>query len=271
MMDCKRALESNDLDVAKAIDWLREKGITKAASKSSRIAAEGIALLVGDSKKALLIEVNCETDFVARSDAFVALVEDIAKTLLTADAPDMEEARQLIQPLISEATMKIGEKIDVRRYQVLKATNDQLIGSYIHHNAKSGTIVLTSGLSQTQADEMAMHITAAAPKFITTDDIPQDVIEHETKIQREIVAGDEKLKGKPEAALAKIIEGKVSKAFRDFTLSEQAYQMSDEGEKVSVFLDKVHGKVHEFVHYIVGEGIEKRADNFAEEVMAQIK
>ncbi len=271
MMDCKRALEASELDITRAMDWLREKGITKAASKSIRIAAEGITHIVSEASRSLVLEVNCETDFVARSDAFVSLVDTIAKTLIGHQAATIEEAKNLVAPLITEATMKIGEKIDLRRYEILEAASGQVIGSYIHMNGKLSTIVLMTGADQTLADNLAMHITANNPRFIDSLSIPKEALEHETKIQKEIVAQDEKLVGKPEAALAKIVEGKVSKAFRDSTLTEQPYLMDESGASVGSILAKLNLKVLKFVRYAVGEGIEKRVDNFAEEVMAQIK
>jgi elongation factor Ts len=167
--------------------------------------------------------------------------------------------------------MKIGEKIDVRRFEVFESTGSQVIGSYVHMNGKISTLALMDGVDKAFADNMAMHITANNPRFITSNDIPKDALEHETKIQREIVAADEKLKGKPEAALAKIIEGKVSKVFRESTLSEQPYLMDETGTTVGAILAKQQASVIKFVRFAVGEGIEKRVDNFAEEVMAQIK
>ncbi len=271
MMDCKRALESSDLDISKAMDWLREKGITKAASKATRIAAEGISHVVEDGAKTLVIEVNCETDFVTRNDAFIQLVDAIAKQILASGETSIDAAKTLVAPLISEATMKIGEKIDVRRFEVFESTGSQVIGSYVHMNGKISTLALMDGVDKAFADNMAMHITANNPRFITSNDIPKDALEHETKIQREIVAADEKLKGKPEAALAKIIEGKVSKVFRESTLSEQPYLMDETGTTVGAILAKQQASVIKFVRFAVGEGIEKRVDNFAEEVMAQIK
>ncbi len=271
MMDCKRALESSDLDISKAMDWLREKGITKAANKATRIAAEGISHVVEDGAKTLVIEVNCETDFVTRNDAFIQLVDAIAKQILASGETSIDAAKTLVAPLISEATMKIGEKIDVRRFEVFESTGSQMIGSYVHMNGKISTLALMDGVDKAFADNMAMHITANNPRFITSNDIPKDALEHETKIQREIVAADEKLKGKPEAALAKIIEGKVSKVFRESTLSEQPYLMDETGTTVGAILAKQQASVIKFVRFAVGEGIEKRVDNFAEEVMAQIK
>ncbi|HOJ45462.1 MAG TPA: translation elongation factor Ts [Bacilli bacterium] len=271
MMDCKRALEASDLDIPRALDWLREKGITKAASKSARIAAEGITHVVSEGNKRLIIEVNCETDFVARGDAFINLVDAIAKMLLKDGITSIEAAKESATPLITEATMKIGEKIDLRRFEVYEATAGQVVGSYIHMNGKYSSLVLMTGVDQTFVNNMAMHITANNPRFVDMDSIPSADRLHEAKIQRELMAQDEKLKGKPEAALEKILEGKVSKTFRELTLSEQAYLMDEAGALVGSVLAKVGGRVLKFVRYAVGEGIEKRADNFAEEVMAQIK
>jgi len=271
MMDCKRALEASNLDVAAAIDWLREKGITKAASKASRIAAEGVTHIHSDGHETIILEVNCETDFVARSDAYNTLVSAIAKTVLAHHPATIEAAKELVAPLITEATMKIGEKIDLRRYQIIVCHDPQVIGGYIHMHGKISTAVLMEGVDVAFADNMAMHITANNPLYIDSAGIPKEAREHETKIQQEIVAQDEKLKGKPEAALAKIVEGKVAKAFREATLSEQPYLLDEAGTSVGVVLGKLNAKVLKFVRYAVGEGIEKRADNFAEEVLAQIK
>jgi len=271
MMDCKRALEATNLDVTAALDWLREKGITKTANKASRIAAEGITHILSNGNRTIVLEVNCETDFVGRSDAFVALVDKIAALILKGNVSVLETAKELVAPLITEATMKIGEKIDLRRYQIIEAKGAEVIGGYVHMNGKISTIALMTGVDKAFADNMAMHITANNPQFIDSTSIPKEALEHETKIQREIVAQDEKLKGKPETALAKIVEGKVSKVFRESTLSEQAYLLDEAGTAVGPILAKLNAKVLRFVRYAVGEGIEKRADNFAEEVLAQIK
>jgi elongation factor Ts len=273
MMDCKRALEENNLDVEQAIDWLRQKGITKVANKSSRIAAEGLSLIYpsDDKQSAILVEINCETDFVSRSDSFKNMHKQIALVLLNRKPDSLELAREAIKDILSEATMKIGEKLAMRRFEIYHKSANQIIGQYIHMEGKIATLTLIEGGNQELADNLAMHITANSPSFISSDKIPEAVKLHETNIQKEIVAQDEKLSSKPEAAISKIIEGKVAKIFKEATLHEQSYLLDESGGTVKATLDKTGAKVIKFTRYQVGEGIEKRIDNFAEEVMAQVK
>lgn len=273
MMDCKKALEECDCDIEKACDWLREKGIAKAAKKASRIAAEGLTFVKSCDKcgKAIIVEVNCETDFVAKGDAFKELVEETARIIMHNEIATVEEAKENneIKELFTNATVKIGEKLDLRRFEIVKLSEGQGFGTYIHMGGKISVLVVTEPATE-NAKGLAMHIAANNPLYLNKESIPADVLNHELAIQMEAAKTDEKLKNKPEAVIAKIVEGKVSKQLSETTLSEQEYLL-EPGQTVGKFLKDHNEKVVRFVRYMVGEGIEKRKDDFASEVMSQIK
>jgi len=272
MMDCKKALEENALDVEKAIDWLREKGIAKVAKKAGRIAAEGLTRVLAcqECHKGIVLEVNCETDFVALGEKFVALINAIAQKTLSAEPSDIEKAREINAQLITNATMALGEKIDYRRFELIKAVGDQGFGSYIHMNGKISVLVLLAKADEELGKGLAMHIAANNPSYIERSDVPAGVLEHEKAIARELARGDEKLAGKPANVLEGIIQGKVNKLLSESTLVEQTYLL--DGEKnVGVILKSKGNKVLRFVRFAVGEGIEKRSDDFVSEVMNQVK
>ncbi len=269
--DCKAALEANDNDVDKACDWLREKGIAKAAKKADRIAAEGLALAVRCPAcgKTVVLEVNCETDFVAKGDAFHEFVEAVAKVILSKEPQNVEEAKALTTDLFADATVKMGEKFDLRRFTIIPQT-DNVIGSYIHMGGKIAVVVSLSGGDETLAKQVAMHIAANNPQYKTVEDVPAEAREHEMSVQKEAAKNDEKLANKPANVLEKILEGKINKYFAEMTLEAQPFLM-DDTKTVGQFLKENNVKVLEFVRYQVGEGIEKRKDDFASEVMSQAK
>lgn len=273
MMDCKKALEETDCDIEKACDWLREKGIAKAAKKASRIAAEGLTFVKACDKcgKAIIIEVNCETDFVAKSDAFKTLVEEVAHLIMQNDIKTVEEAKAhpAIAELFTNATVKIGEKLDLRRFEIVALNGEESFGTYIHMGGKISVLVVLDKADEA-AKGIAMHIAANNPLYINKEDIPADVLAHETAIQMEANKADEKLANKPEAVVKKIVEGKVNKQLSETTLAEQDYLL-EPGTSVGNFLKQHSIKVVKFVRYMVGEGIEKRKDDFASEVMSQLK
>ncbi len=270
MMDCKHALEECHDDVDKACDWLREKGIAKAAKKADRIAAEGLTFAKVCEKcgKGALIEVNCETDFVAKSDPFKELVAEVAHTVLSNDFASTEEAKASLEQFFTDATVKLGEKLSFRRFTYVRGAN---LGSYMHMGGKISVIVSLKENNPELAKQLAMHIAANNPKYISQDDIPAEILEAEKKIQLEAAKNDEKLKNKPAAALENIIKGKVNKQMSEITLLDQAFLMGDGKQTVKQYLEQAHNEILEFVRYQVGEGLEKRVDNFAEEVMAQAK
>ena len=273
LMDCKAALLNNDEDLDKATDWLREKGLAKAAKKADRIAAEGLALTKTCEKcgRTVILEVNCETDFVAKGDAFKALVENVAGTILEKQPKDVEEAKALTTDLFTDATVKMGEKFDLRRFEVIEKGNN-FVYSYIHMGGKIAVVVVLDKEDAELGKGLAMHIAANNPSYLNTEAIGSDAIEHETKIQLEAAKQDPKLAGKPEEMLKKIIGGKVNKYFAEMVLVEQPYLLDTEsGKKVGQVLQEKKANVVKYVRYQVGEGIEKRKDDFASEVMSQMK
>lgn len=270
MMDCKKALEASNSDVEKAIDWLREKGIAKAQAKASRIAAEGLAGVVVKGDKAIIAEVNCETDFVSKGEKFHKLVDDTMEVTLSKGCKSIEEAKEATKSLFTDATVSMGEKLDYRRFDVVTKSGSQEFGSYIHMGGKIATLVLLDKQDAELAKGLAMHIAANAPKYVSEADIPADVIEHEKAIAFETAKADPKLAGKPEAMLQGIVNGKVKKVLSESILLSQAYLLDGEKSVAQVLKEKGTNVV-KFVRYAVGEGIEKRQDNFAEEVMKEVK
>ena len=270
MMDCKKALEETNCDIEKAIDWLREKGIAKAAKKASRIAAEGATYVIFDAqqRKALIFEINCETDFVANSDAFKKLVKDSADAILHREIHCINCCKDAVKDLFNDATIKLGEKLDFRRYELIDVEPGRGVGTYIHMKGKISTLVILEKEDEELAKGLAMSIAANSPLYIAKEDIPQEVLEKETAIQFEAAKNEEKLKDKPEAALRKIVEGKVNKSLSEQVLLEQKYLL-DDSKTVKEVLKEKGNSVLKFIRYQVGEGLEKRSDNFAEEVMKE--
>ncbi len=275
MLDCKNALTESDGDMEKAIDWLREKGIAKSIKKASRIAAEGLSKILIDGDKAVIVEINSETDFVAKNDQFLKLLDDVASTILAAEPADLETALELptangtLKDEVVNATATIGEKIDVRRFEVVKKTADEIFGDYTHMGGSKTALAVLKGGSPELAHYIAMQVASMTPTYVSSADMPQDVVDRETKVQTEIVKNDEKFAGKPEQVIQGAIQGKVSKALKEMCLVDQEYFM-DSSKKVSQVLKENGAEVVRFVRYAVGEGIEKREDNFAEEVAKQM-
>lgn len=270
MMDCKAALLANDCDVEKSCEWLREKGIAKAAKKASRIAAEGLTYVVTKGNDAVILEVNSETDFVAKSEDFKNLVANVADLILDKKPACINCAKDLTKELFTNATVKIGEKLDFRRFELVTKTDNQTFGAYIHMGGKISVLALIEGNNDEVAKGIAMHIAANNPTYVSTSDIPSTAVENEKRIQMEAAKNDEKLKNKPEQALVKIIEGKVNKIFSETVLLSQEYLL-DPSKKVEQLLKEQNLSVVKFVRYAVGEGIAKREENFAEEVAKQMQ
>ena len=270
MMDCKKALEECSMDMEKACDWLREKGIAKAAKKAAtRIAAEGLTLVKTVGNKAIILEINCETDFVAKGDAFKKLLNDVADTVLAKNCGCLDCAKEAVGEIFTEASVRIGEKLDFRRFEIVEKAEGQELGFYIHMGGKVSAVALIDKADAELAHDLSVHIASSKPLYLTKEDIPSEALEHEKSVQLEAAKNDPKLAGKPEAALAKIIEGKVNKIFADSVLYEQEYVMADDAPTVGNFLKGKGVNVVKFVCYAVGEGIEKRQEDFAEEVMKQ--
>ncbi len=275
MLDCKNALSASDGDMEKAIDWLREKGIAKSAKKASRIAAEGLSKVVVDGNKACLVEINSETDFVAKNEQFLKLVDSACTTILNSDAKNNEEALALpvdgktLNDLFIDATSTIGEKIVLRRFAIVTKKDDEIFGSYIHMGGKISCLAVLQGGDETLAKDMAMQIASMSPTYVSSADMPADIVEHERAVQTEIVKNDPSFAGKPEKVIEGAINGKVSKSLKEMCLVDQEF-FKDPGQKVAAVLKNANATVNSFVKYLVGEGLEKREENFAEEVAKQI-
>ena len=270
MMDCKKALDACNDDIEKACDWLRENGIAKAAKKSGRIAAEGLSLVAVNGNDAALIEVNCETDFVCANADFKNLLKVIAKAVVENKPANMEQANaivveggQTIADLVVAATAKIGEKISFRRFVVLSKNDDELFGSYLHMGGKKGSLVVVSGGDAEVANNMAMQLVATVPTYIKKAEVPAEYVEKELQIRIEAA----KANGRP--LNEKAYAGMRNKIADEVALESQEFILED---KVSVgsYLARVHAEVKQMAYYIVGEGIEKRQEDFAAEVMSQI-
>ena len=275
MMDCKKALTETDGDIAKAIDWLRQKGISKAAKKADRIAAEGLSKVVIDGNKAIVVEINSETDFVAKNEQFLELLDKTCKTLINANATSVEEALTVavdggtLNDLFVNATATIGEKITLRRFEVLTKTDDQVFGAYMHMGGKISAVVVANGAKADVAKDMAMQVASMNPQYVSRANMPAEVVEHETNVQKEILKNDPKLASKPEKVLAGIIGGRVSKTLQEMCLVDQLF-FKNQDIKCGQYLKENGMEVVSFVKYTVGEGLEKREENFAEEVAKQM-
>ena len=268
MMDCKKALTECEGNLEAAVDWLREKGIAKAAKKQSRIAAEGLCEVAFDGNNAYLFELNSETDFVAKNEKFITLLQEVGAICIAKGANDAETVlNNGGEELIVNATATIGEKISFRRVERITKTDSQSFGFYKHMGGKIATVCVVEGEDAEVARDLSMHVTATKPLYISKNDVPADYIEKETHIQMELCKNDEKLAGKPEAALVKIVEGKVNKGLKEVCLLDQAY-VKDPGMTVEQFLASKKSAIVSFTRFEVGEGMEKRQDDFAAEVAA---
>lgn len=273
MMDCKKALQESNGDMEKAIDWLRENGMAKAAKKEGRIAAEGTTKMLVEENKAIILEVNSETDFVAKNEKFISFVDKLSSLLMNSDVTDMEEALALsteegtIADMVAIAVAQIGEKISFRRFAKLTKTDNQVFGSYSHMDGRIACLVLLNGANQEVAKEVAMHATAMNPAYIKSSMVPTDVLEREKEIMREQLLNE----GKPADRIENILVGKVNKYYSDVCLEDQVFIKAENKETVKDYVTANNGEIVDMIRYEVGEGIEKKQENFAEEVMNQMK
>ena len=276
MMDCKKALEACEGDQAKAVDWLREKGIAKAAKKESRIAAEGLTEAVGSDNTAIIFEVNCETDFVTKSDKFQDLVKELRSNLISADCNTIDEAKEVkledgktVEERIVEATATIGEKISFRRFEKVNKNDDEVFGIYSHMGGKITSVVVVKGANMDVARDVAMQVCAMSPVAVNRDGVPAEMVEHEKEVIKAEIKNDEKNKSKPEDIIEKMSVGRLNKFYKEICLEEQDF-IKDSGMTVKKYVESEKGEVVSMVRFAVGEGIEKRQENFAEEVAAQM-
>ena len=271
MLDCKKALEATNGNLEEAITWLREKGISKAAKKQSRIAAEGLAYAKVQDNKAVIVEVNAETDFVAKNDEFVNLVNIIADTILNSNVKTVEEALELthegktLNDLIIEKTATIGEKISFRRFSLLTKNDNEVFGNYAHMGGKIVTLVKLEGNNAELAKDIAMHIAAMRPLYLDKTNVPSEVVDKE----KEILTEQAKTEGLKEDKIAMVVNGRINKFYEEVCLLDQGF-VKENKMKVSKYVESKNMKELSFVRYEVGEGMEKREENFADEVAKQM-
>ena len=270
MLDCKKALEASNGNIEEAITWLREKGISKAAKKASRIAAEGLAVAKVDGNKAVVLEVNSETDFVAKNEEFVSLVDTIAKALLANDVETVDDAMKLtvdgstIEELIIEKTSKIGEKLSFRRFEIVTKEDSQVFGAYSHMGGKIVALTVLSSDSEL-AKDIAMQVAAMRPLYLNREQVPADVLEKERTILREQAENE----GLDSNKIDMIVNGRINKYYEEVCLVDQGF-IKENKMKVNKYVESKNSEIIRFVRYEVGEGMEKREENFADEVMKQI-
>jgi len=271
MLDCKKALEETKGDMDAAVDYLREKGIAKAAKKEARIAAEGLTEIVVNGNKAVIVEVNSETDFVAKNDEFKTFISTISNAILTNGAKTMEEALNIktengiISEYLVNLVAKIGEKISFRRFQLVEKTDKDIFGCYSHMGGRISVLTVIEGANEDVAKDVSMHIAAMNPGYLNRDEVPAEVIEHEKSIIKEQAINE----GKPADIAEKMVNGRINKYYKEVCLLEQPF-VKDPDLTVEKFVANNGGTIKFMIRYEVGEGIEKRQDNFAEEVMNQI-
>lgn len=272
MLDCKKALEACSGNIDAAIDWLREKGIAKAQKKADRIAAEGLANIYIKDNDAIVMEINCETDFVANNPTFVEFVDKIGNAILENGTSDEKEAMQImvdgetIENQIINFTAKIGEKISFRRFTKLTKKDNMVFGSYIHMSGRIASLVMVEGVDQNVAREVSMHAAAMRPLYLNEGCVPSDVLDREKEIMRQELLNE----GKPADRIDNILVGKVRKYYEEVCLENQIFVKAENKETVGKYLANNNSKLVNMVRYEVGEGMEKRNDDFASEVMSQI-
>ena len=272
MLDCKKALEANDGNIESAVDWLREKGISKAAKKSDRIAAEGVAAIFVDGNDAVILEMNSETDFVAQNEKFKELVDSVLKTLIKSDATTVEEALELpcedgtVNDLIVSKTATIGEKLSLRRFAKVTKGDNETFGSYIHMGGKIAVLIVTENTSEEVARDVAMHAAAMRPKYVKTTDVPAEEVAKEEEVLKEQAVNE----GKPAEIAEKMVKGRINKFYKEICLEEQPF-VKDGDINVKTYVKNNGGEIKSMYRFEVGEGMEKREENFAEEVAKQMK
>ena len=271
MLDCKKALTETNGNMEEAVTWLREKGISKAAKKQTRIAAEGLALAKVEGNKAVIVEVNSETDFVAKNPEFTGLVNDIATAILGSNVSTVEEANKLevngtsIENMIVEKTATIGEKLSFRRVELVEKQDNQVFGTYSHMGGKIVTLAVLEGTDAEVAKDVAMQIAAMRPLYLDKDSVPSERVEKERAILTEQAENE----GLDANKLPMIVNGRLNKFYEEVCLLDQGF-VKENKMKVSKYVESKGMKVLSFVRYEVGEGMEKREENFADEVAKQI-
>lgn len=271
MMDCKKALEATGEDMDKAIDWLRENGIAKAAKKGDRVASEGLTKIYEEGNKAILLELNSETDFVAKNEQFLELLDKLAENILKSDVKTVEEASTItidgetINDIIINATATIGEKISLRRFEILTKNDDEQFVTYSHMGGRIGVVVVVEGDNEETSRQVAMHIAASNPQYLDETQIDPEVLKHEEEILRKEALNE----GKPENIVDNMVKGRMQKFKKEICLLDQPFVI-DPDLTVQKALENNGLVITSFARYEVGEGIEKEEVDFAAEVAAQL-
>ncbi len=273
MLDCKKALEANNGDIDASIDWLREKGISKAAKKADRIAAEGVAAILTKGNKAVILEVNSETDFVAKNEKFTDMVNELLEVLVDSDAKTVEDALNLktsegtVNDLITARTATIGEKLSLRRFEIVTKKDSEVFGDYIHMGGKIAVLTVVDSVAKEVAKDVSMHAAAMKPLYVKSEDVPTDVLDKEKEIMKEQLLNE----GKPADRIEGILVGKVKKYYEEVCLENQIFVKAENKETVADYVKANGGTITTMIRYEVGEGMEKREENFAEEVAKQMQ
>ena len=273
MLDCKKALEANNGDIDASIDWLREKGISKAAKKADRIAAEGVAAILTRDNKAVIIEVNSETDFVAKNEKFTNMVNAILEAVMNSDVKELEDVLKLnagegtVEDLIVANTATIGEKLSLRRVEVVEKKDSEVFGDYIHMGGRIAVLTVVDGVNKEVAKDVAMHAAAMKPSYVKSSEVPTDVLDKEKEIMREQLLNE----GKPADKIENILVGKVKKYYEEVCLENQIFVKAENKETVAEYVKNNGGSITSMVRFEVGEGMQKREENFAEEVAKQMQ
>ena len=271
MMDCKKALVETNGDMSAAIDWLRERGIAKAAKKSDRVAAEGLCSVAIEGNTAVIFELNSETDFVAKNEQFLTLLDKLGKILVANKPATVEEALAIevegttVDGMLIEATSTIGEKITLRRLTVVEKADNEFFGSYLHMGGRIAALTVVEGKEEV-AKDAAMHAAAINPQYLTVEQVPAEVVAKE----REILTQEALNEGKPANIVEKMVEGRIRKFLADVCMLEQPF-VKDGDVTVAKFAANNGSTIKSFIRLEVGEGIEKVVANFAEEVMSQVR
>lgn len=285
IMDAKKALEENGDDIEKATQWLREKGIAKASKKAGAIATEGVVKVVINDNMAMLLEINCQTDFVSMSDAFIQLTNEITLTIFNQKPNSVEEANKsktnsglTVEQSCQDLTAKIGEKVAIRRFIFIQKNTNQKFASYVHNNKKIGVIlVMNDSANENVGKDVAMHAAAMNPKFLNASEVDQIWLEKEKKILTEQANTDPKILAMKEKMSTdkfaiqwqNILNGKVKKMLAEVCLEDQVF-VKDQTKTVSQYLKSNNSIISKYVRYEVGEGVEKKAVDFATEVAQQM-
>ena len=263
MLDCKKALEACNGEIDASIDWLREKGISKAAKKADRIAAEGLSAILVDGNDAVIVEVNSETDFVAKNEEFQDMVKTILETIIKSEVKEVEEALELetkegtINDLIVSKTAKIGEKLSLRRFAKATKKDDESFGEYIHMGGKIAVLTIVKGAIAEVAKDVAMHAAAMRPQYVSENDVPEDVVEKEKAVLTEQAMNE----GKPKEIAEKMVKGRINKFFKEICLEEQPF-VKDSDINVKTYVKNNNGEIKAMYRFEVGEGMQKREENF---------